>query len=88
MNTVNVPVCSFAGEQCAKTGTKYAKNTVNHFIFTASKFGVFKRLTYWRSLILAVFQFNASLFIKDHRFELCSIVLPNDGFSVGNQSIY
>ena len=28
-----------------------------HFIFMASKFGNFKRLAYWRSLILAVSQF-------------------------------
>ena len=27
---------------------------VNHLIFVASKFGRFKRLTYWRILILAV----------------------------------
>ena len=33
--------------------------TVNHLIFMASKFGEFKRLTFRRSLILAVSQFNA-----------------------------
>ena len=33
--------------------------TVKHLIFVASKFGDFKRLIYWRSLILAVSEFNA-----------------------------
>ena len=32
--------------------------TVNHLIFTVSKFGNFKKLAYWRSLILAVSQFK------------------------------
>ena len=32
--------------------------TVNHQIFANSKFGNFKRLTYWCSLILAVSQYN------------------------------
>ena len=32
--------------------------TVNHLIFEASNFGDFNTLTYWRSLILAVSQFN------------------------------
>ena len=35
--------------------------TVNCLIFTASKFGDFKRLAYWCSLILAVSQFNGIL---------------------------
>ena len=35
--------------------------TVNHIIFASSKFGDFKRMTYWSSLILAVSQFNALL---------------------------
>ena len=30
----------------------------------ASKFGIFKRLTYWRSLILAVSQFKLALMYK------------------------
>ena len=32
--------------------------TVNHIVFTVSKFGDFKRLTYWRSLILVASLFN------------------------------
>ena len=32
---------------------------VNHLIFAASTFGDFKRLPYWRNLILAVSQFRA-----------------------------
>ena len=33
--------------------------TVDYFIFVASKFADFKRLTYWYILILADSQFNA-----------------------------
>ena len=36
-------------------------HTVDHLIFVASKFGDFKRLTYWHSLILALSQLNAFL---------------------------
>ena len=32
--------------------------TVKHLIFAASKFGNFKRLMYWCSLILPISQFN------------------------------
>ena len=38
-------------------------NTVKHLIFAASKFGDFKRLKDWRSLILAVSQFMFSILI-------------------------
>ena len=38
-------------------------HSVNILIFVASKFGDFKRLTYWRSLILAVSQTLLAFFI-------------------------
>ena len=39
-------------ERKATKQTNEANNTLKHLIFPKSKFGNFKRLTYWRSLIL------------------------------------
>ena len=40
---------------CVREMDRY---TVNHLIIMASKLGYFKRLTYWRTLILGVSQIN------------------------------
>ena len=53
-----MPTCTFCWTQA---------HTVNHVIFTASKFGDFKN-RHWRSLFLEVFQFNAfNVIFYSHR---------------------
>ena len=51
--------------------------TANHLLFMASKFSDFKKLTYWRILILAVSQFNKRIKHYFPHINVCQAV-PSD----------
>ena len=59
-------------------GKNFQPFTVNHFIFTASKFGDFKRLSYWHSLILTVY----------HLMPFKVITVSHRGYFKGKNMLY